>query len=541
MAAADRVVRYQTYLHGAHLQEMRAGRFTFLNRTVDLGPWPALDWRVDLGEANNPLWRMNLSYFGYLVPMLAEGRLTSLRAASALIKDFDMNNGPGAPGALRDAWTPFSTAIRIVNLLTAWTAYRRTGGPPDDAAEQVIAEHVRRCAAFTWWLREEELGFNHLLKNFAGLAVYAGCADGPLPWQDKLSRALPACADRQILPDGGHVERSPMYQALMLQDLEVAAECWPPVTEALAPVVDRTRTALSAMLHPDREIALFNDAWIGEAPPPADLGASPQPEGMTALRETGYARPSGRGDAVLFDAGPVGPDSNPGHAHGDFLSFELSVHGERRVVDTGTPTYTAGSLRDACRSAHAHNGPRLDKTEPIEAWASFRVGARGTAWLVEESEAANLAPLWLAGVTDGYWRQAGIMTGRWLGLWPGRQLLVVDRWSKVDARARTSLLLAPSLDAAALHSPERMRSLPFRSSLRLEVLRGQEISQAVDWHWPRFGAAEPVTRITLAPEGETLLFRLVWGEPVAHSITRGQAASAALAAHLAERPLRRQR
>ncbi len=79
MGGAARVLAHQTYLHRPNLEEMQAGRFTFLNRTVDLGVWPHLDWRVDLGEANNPLWRMNLSYFGYLVPMLATGEPGAMR------------------------------------------------------------------------------------------------------------------------------------------------------------------------------------------------------------------------------------------------------------------------------------------------------------------------------------------------------------------------------------------------------------------------------------------------------------------------------
>lgn len=298
-----------------------------------------------------------------------------------------------------------------------------------------------------------------------------------------------------------------MYQGLALQDLGIAAESWPAAAEALGGVRARARQALSAMLHPDGEVALFNDAWIGEAPPPGQLCAKPAAEGRSVLAETGYGRLAGSGDCVLFDAGPVGPDDNPGHAHADFLSFELSVGGERAVVDTGTPTYSAGSLRNACRSAHAHNGPRLAGLEPMEAWASFRVGGRGTAWLAENPAFVGLAPLWLAGVADGYRGQAGVMVGRWLGLWPGRQLLVVDCWSKPDMRARTDLLLA--------------------KPLTMEAVSGREERREAGQYWPRFGAPEPVERVSLAPDGRILAFALRWGEPVAETAAiAGRAADA---------------
>jgi hypothetical protein len=512
MEAAGQVLAHQSYLHGPHLEEMRAGRFTFLNRTVDLGTWPGIDWRVDLGEANNPLWRMNLSYFGYTVPMLATGQLEALRDVAALIADFDARCGLGAPGVLRDAWTSFATSFRIVHLLAGWTLYGKAGGPADEAAERVIAEHVRRCAAYTYWMREEELGFNHLLKNLVGLAVFAGCTSIPAPWQEWLERSLIACADEQILADGGHIERSPMYQGLVLQDLLIAAACWRPAAASLAPIIARARSALSAMLHADGEVSLLNDAWIGEAPPPAMLGAEPV-DGRVLLPATGYGRlADDNGDTLVLDAGPVGPDSNPGHAHGDFLSFELSIAGERTVVDTGTPTYSAGPLRDACRSARAHNGPRLDGLEAIEAWASFRVGARGTAWFVERGFPKELAPLWLAGIADGYRRSANVLVGRWIGLWPSRQLLVVDCWSAPDRRARTDLLLARPAAVSALI--------------------GDKVDTRPDRYWPHFGAAAPATRVSFAPERRVLAYRICWGELVPDSLKLAQRAADALLPHL---------
>lgn len=516
MGGAGRVLAHQAYLHGPYLEEMRRGRFTFLNRTVDLGEWPRLDWRVDLGEKNNPLWRMNLSYFGYLVPMLASGKPEALRDAAALVQDFEANCGPGTPGALRDAWTAFATSFRVIHLLAGWTLYRSADGPPNAAAEAVLARHVRRCAAYTYHLREAELGYNHMLKNLVALAVFEGCTEGGAPWRDWLAVALPACAGAQFLPDGGHVERSPMYQGLALQDLGIAAESWAPAADPLCNVTERARQALAAMLHHDGEIALFNDAWIGEAPPPGQLAAEPLMEGKTVLPETGYGRLAGGSDSVLFDAGPVGPDDNPGHAHADFLSFELSVGGVRTVVDTGTPTYSAGLLRDACRSAREHNGPRLDGLEPIEAWASFRVGARGSARFADDPALSGLAPLWLAGIADGYQTAAGMLVGRWLGLWPGRLLLVVDCWSKPDARARTDLLLTRPVE--------------------IKVIYGNESAREVDRYWPRFGAPEPVERVSLAPDGQTLAFALCWGEPVPETAEIVAQAGAALLRALNETP-----
>ena len=499
MAGAAIVLAHQRYLHGHHLAAMQAGQFTFLNRTADLGVWPHIDWRVDLGEGNNPLWRMNLSYFGYLVPILAGGNPDDLRKAAALIADFEKSCSLAAPGVLRDAWTAFAASFRVINLLAAWTLYREAGGRPDPDADRILADHIRFCAAYTYWGREEELGFNHLLKNQVALSVFESCADGTTPWCSWLERHLPECAASQILHDGGHIERSPMYQGLVLQDLMLAHACWAPARAPLEPIIAGARQALGAMVHADGEVCLFNDAWIGEAPPPAFLGASAG-MGKSILPDTGYVRLAGGADSVIFDAGPVGPDSNPGHAHGDFLSFELTVAGERLVVDPGTPTYTAGDMRDWCRSSASHNGPHVRGMEGIEAWESFRVGRRGTASLLEGQGLGELAPHACAGVSDAFYRESGILVGRWIGFWPGRQLLVVDIWPELGAGYHPAA------------------NLIFTRAYGLTILLGRAAAEGPADYWLEFGKVRNGFGVTLEPGADGVLaFAIQWGEPPAET------------------------
>ena len=48
---------------------------------------------------------------------------------------------------------------------------------------------------------------------------------------------------------------------------------------------------------------------------------------------------------VLCDIGRIGPDYLPGHAHADTLSFELSLAGERVIVNSGISEYGLSSER----------------------------------------------------------------------------------------------------------------------------------------------------------------------------------------------------
>src|SRR5690606_28347458 len=141
----------------------------------------------------------------------------------------------------------------------------------------------------------------------------------------------------------------------------------------------------NVMAHPDGDIAFFNDAAFGIAPDlkaltayASDLGlAMPSTAPMTRLlKDSGYARMEAGPAVLLADVAPVGPDYLPGHAHADTLSFELSVHGERMLVNGGTSTYENGPDRWRQRGTAAHNTVVVDGEDSSEEWAAFRVARR---------------------------------------------------------------------------------------------------------------------------------------------------------------------
>ena len=67
----------------------------------------------------------------------------------------------------------------------------------------------------------------------------------------------------QVLADGGHFERSPMYHARItyLLQLLVATGIDELVSRAEEPLA-RMRAALALLCHPDGEIALLNDSAL---------------------------------------------------------------------------------------------------------------------------------------------------------------------------------------------------------------------------------------------------------------------------------------
>ncbi len=495
VAIAEIVLQLQLAVHGDSYEGAPAGRFTLLNRDYDFGSVEQVSWRGEFHEGNNPLRRMNLAYMGYAVPLLARGRAEDLGAICALVTSLDRQNAWSSPGVFRDVWNAYTASHRLINLLSALALYRKAGGPPDAAAEEVLLEHARFCAAFIRANLERDLQFNHLMKNYVALSAYAGMCAAPPAALDLLQAAVPKSIRQNVLSDGGQAERCPMYHVLSMLDVRVLAashlfpETWQP---ALDETIARMAAALPAMTLADGEIALMNDSWIGEAPRAdsvVDTGKTPP---VVRILDTGYVRLGEGGDSVVFDCGPCGPDDNPGHAHADFLSVEATAAGKRFLVDTGVPTYTAGTDRNASRSAAAHNGPRLTDAEPIEFWKSFRVGRRGYAGELDLTAPAGA--LLAAGWQTGYAHLSADVR-RAVCLWPGRGLLIADLWrgavSTADAR-----FLIPSEWAVAGGANFSQDGI----NLSVRALAGT-LSGAEDaTHWYRFGVERKAHRLVLQPD-----------------------------------------
>ena len=152
-----------------------------------------------------------------------------------------------------------------------------------------------------------------------------------------------------------------------------------------------------------RRVSFFNDCAFRVAQEPRGLFEYAERLAVqsthAALGESGYIRLENDQTVVLFDAAPIGPDYQPGHAHADALSFELSHRGRRLLVNSGTSTYDPGAERNRQRGTAAHNTVRIDGLDQSEMWASFRVARR--AHIIDaRSEGADFAEA----AHDGYRR-----------------------------------------------------------------------------------------------------------------------------------------
>lgn len=184
-----------------------------------------------------------------------------------------------------------------------------------------------------------------------------------------------------------------MYHAWILDDLldiQHLFEFSPPLVPEFALEVSQCVKSMARYLmdivHPDGEIPLLNDSQLEVTRPTAQILAEAgeisrnvsKSAAVKAMCDSGYAtiRDPSSNSFLIFDCGPLGPDYQPGHGHADLLSYELSLHGQRVIVDTGVSSYERGPDRHYERSTAAHNTVRVDEVEQAEIWAGFRVGRR---------------------------------------------------------------------------------------------------------------------------------------------------------------------
>jgi uncharacterized heparinase superfamily protein len=454
--------------------------------------------------ARSRLWLYNLHYFDDLT---AAGGAERQAWRRDMVDRWVAENPPGAGSG----WEPYPTALRIVN----WIKWILSGAPPKPEWTQSLAVQTRWLADRLEW----RLLGNHLMADIKALIFAGFFFNGPeaKAW---LARGLALHRrqlDEQILSDGGHFERSPMYHATMLEDLldlinlgRASGVLSAARLRHWTETANRMRSWLAAMTHPDGEIGLFNDAAFGIAATPVALeayavrlGLGPLEPAPAWLDPSGYVRLASNDAAALIDVAPIGPDYLPGHAHADTLSFELSLGLERIIVNGGTSTYAEGAQRDLERSTASHSTVEVDGRSSSEVWAGFRVGRRARVRDLHVADAA------VSAAHDGYAHLPGRPIHRRSWRMTGTGLSVTDAVSGRRERAIARFHLHPDVTAAA-QAGGRSGQLTTPSG-RVLAWNSSEPARIEPSEWrPRFGERLQTKQLAIPLAGGPLVTEFTW-------------------------------
>ena len=311
----------------ASRKTLASREFAFLNHTVvskDSIPW---------NDRRRPkLWLYQLNYFDFLnIEFRLPGEGPLLQFGLKIALDWLQHNREGN----EVGWEPYPLSVRIVNwlkfLVRIQGSYSPANYPGAEEAKIItLLEGLSQQAATLEHRLEKDLLGNHLLKNIKALLFAGALLETSMSsrWWARGEKLLERELKEQILPDGGHFERSPMYHCLVLEDLAdirlLSAYTGRSLlcADLLSKKIESMAQFLKGIVHPDGEIPLFNDSVLGEARSPGTLlsicrlpvvednSGSPQ---VNVFPHTGYGviRNPESHSTLIFDCGPLGPDYGP--------------------------------------------------------------------------------------------------------------------------------------------------------------------------------------------------------------------------------------
>ncbi len=361
-------------------------RFIFLNMEHDFKN--RIDWNY---AAYGKLWTYNLTYFEFL----GQSDLPKEKGLE-LIHDFIAQLS-----TIKDGLEPFPISLRII----FWIKFLLKHKIQDYKIDQSLYGQLQML----YQKPEYHLLGNHLLEN--GFALLFG---GQYFADEKVLKLgntiLTEQLKEQILSDGGHFERSPMYHQLMLYRILDGINLLKNNPEDSAQHLKKLFSEKAALMlgwmtqitFSNGDMPLVNDSTREVAPTAkaletyaAQLGIFPE---IKPLKTSGYRKIKRSRYELFVDTGNIGPDYIPGHAHSDTFNFILYQDDQPLLVDTGISTYEKNNRRKEERSTAAHNTVMVNNLEQSEVWGGFRVARRAKITQLEESDGKITA------IHDGYRR-----------------------------------------------------------------------------------------------------------------------------------------
>jgi uncharacterized heparinase superfamily protein len=348
------------------------GRFRFAGETVDVKNNSVFD-----AVAPSQAWAQALHSFEWLPPLAVAGGDAARTLATNLITQWIKRNARYS----EPAWLAHVMAARLVNLF----AHGRLAITNSDLLwRSKLFVSLREQSRMLARVAESAPDGIPRLEAAAGLALSGACLDDSPKRLDAGIQRLVAEISHQILPDGGHISRSPLAlldayrHVVMVVDALMAKDH--AVPQVLISAHDRMAPMIRFFRHGDGALALFNGGCESDARMIEGLLARDQVRGQpfAHARHSAYHRMSAGKALVILDAGAPPQGMFSCDAHAGCLAFELSAGPQRLVVNCGAGPQPKWG--DALRATAAHSTVTIADTSQAgvlgEGFARDLIGAR---------------------------------------------------------------------------------------------------------------------------------------------------------------------
>jgi hypothetical protein len=326
----------------------QSGRIEFLNEWEEFDGMPL--WNR---EGRDRLWDLNLHYFDYAVDFiwlgLARGNRQIQEQTLAVLVNWTETYTIGS----QHGWEPYAISLRVVNWLKLLFLCRET--IQHDIYRKLLSSVYRQCL----YLRdhiEYHLQGNHLLENFRALLIAGQVFNSQTAeqWRTLAGSHFVEELGEEVLPDGGHFERSPSYHCVVLDhsiDVLLFLDAEESLAREVRGLIETMGNFLTALPNVDYEFPILNDCGANVCRSPSTLlrrleshNIACQPDRSRvrlseadpfaySLPDTGLYVIEWHGWLFLIDGGAMGPRYQPSHAHCDTLAFWLYFEGRPVFVE----------------------------------------------------------------------------------------------------------------------------------------------------------------------------------------------------------------
>ena len=334
-------------------------KFRFAGEVVDIEKGSVFD-----APSPNTAWAAALHGFEWLPALSGAGGEHARDFAAQLITEWLSRHSSYS----EPAWLPEVMARRLVQIFAHG---RFVIANSDMLWRSKLFVSLRQQSAVLARIADEALPGLPRLEAAVACLLCCACLDDDTRRLDATLARLAREVALQVLPDGGHISRSPeellnTYRAIVMA-LDALAAMAVPTPDWLRAAHDRIAPMLRFFRCGDGALALFNGGGEGNARMVEALLARDEVRGQPFLYapDSGYQRLAASRALMIMDCGapPQGPFST--HAHAGCLAFEFGSGRNRIVVNCGAEGEGAARWSGTLRSTAAHSTVTLADTSML--------------------------------------------------------------------------------------------------------------------------------------------------------------------------------
>lgn len=388
---------------------LRAGQFNYAGQFLDVGPWT--------NAAPSRRFANWLHEFDWLHDLLAENNEASFAKARFYVDGWIKTYGKGNEFVS----DPVRLSRRMFNWLALWSpALAAPGQDHVDfgrGAERIDRRRssvLRQLIILRGTIKSMPPGLPRLTAGCALALGGARFADRRGQFLERGLDVLDSELPKQILPDGGHISRSPESCVTALQHLltldSLLADRGMEGTRELSRAIDRLGPMVAFFRRAGGELAPFHGGGeIAATHITKLLRAAPgEPKAFGYGPHVGFQRLEANGTVALIDTGEAPPRPYDTKTHLAPLALDLSTPDGPMITSCGFSAEQPMNWARPIRAAAAHSTLVLDDRSPgrllLSDWKRQTIGdvVEYVAGPVKASRKEQESGIWLETHHEGY-------------------------------------------------------------------------------------------------------------------------------------------